>query len=208
MTLPGLHDTVPKRIAVIAVLFTVNSALFMYLNQNPYREPSVLPMTAVDEAIPFWPITVWPYSLMLASNVVLPFLLRRDRLFRAVLLAYLTAMSINMLIWAGYPTAYYRPDLPMGETFSESFYRWMVSFDRGTNCFPSGHVTIPTVLIWGLTVQWKKYRWWLWGALLLGSLTILTTKQHYLWDLGGGLATAAVGIAIGTLWLKKTGERP
>jgi hypothetical protein len=203
MKYPNLHDTLPKRIALIAVLFAVNSLAFMYLNENPFREPSFLPLIFIDEAIPFLPWTVWPYVLMLTSNVILPFLLRRDLLFRAVLIAYFAAMSLNLMIWAGFPTAFPRPDLPLGDSMSESFYRWMVSFDSGTNCFPSGHVTIPTVLIWGLTVQWKKYRWWLWGALGVSAMTILTTKQHYFWDLLGGLATAGVGIAIALMWLKK-----
>lgn len=207
MIFPNLHDTLRKRIVVIFALFAVNSAIFMYLNENPYREPSLLPSTGIDEAVPFWPATVWPYSLMLASNVILPFLLRRDLLFRAVLLAYFVAMSLNLMIWAGFPTAFPRPDLPLGDSLSESFYRWMVDFDPGTNCFPSGHVTIPAVLVWGLTVQWKKYRWALWGLLLLGSITILTTKQHYFWDLLGGLGTAGIGMIIGSIWLKNRERR-
>lgn len=204
---PRLHDTLAKRVALIAMLFAVNSLLFMYLNENPFREPSLLPLTFIDEAVPFIPVTVWPYSLMLASNIILPFLLRRDVLFRAVLLAYFVAMSINLVIWSGFPTAFPRPDLPLGATLSESYYRWIVSFDPGTNCFPSGHVTIPAVLVWGLTVQWKKYRWWLWGALALSSMTILTTKQHYFWDLLGGLGTAGVGMAIGLMWLHRRDKR-
>lgn len=201
MKYPNLHSTLPRRIALIAVLFAVNSGLFALLNEYPYREPTYLPTTPIDDAIPFMVWTVWPYTVLFLANVVLPFLIRDDRLFRATLFAYLVAISCNMVIWASFPTAFPRPDLPAGVTLSEQYYRWIVSIDPGTNCFPSGHVTIPAVLIWGLSRQWKKYRFWLWGAVLISSLTIITTKQHYFWDLLGGLATAGVGIAVGRWWL-------
>lgn len=204
--IPYIQSTFGKRLLLIAPLFVINWAIFMYLNEMPYREPSYLPLTFIDDAIPFLPVTVWPYILMLASNVILPFLIKEDRLFRATLLAYGVAISLNIIIWAAYPTAFPRPDLPMGDSLSETFYRWMVDFDKGTNCFPSGHVTIPAVLVWGLGRQWPNHRPWLYGLLLMGSMTILTTNQHYFWDLLGGLATAGVGMAVGALWLRRRKE--
>ncbi|MBA2660690.1 MAG: phosphatase PAP2 family protein [Bradymonadaceae bacterium] len=184
-----------KRLGLIGPLMLINSFAYMYLNQRPLSEPVMLPMTFIDHALPFIAITIWPYAALMIANVTLPFLLER-REFRAVLIAYAIAIVLNVLIWSLFPTTFPRPPLPEGASISEQFYRWLMSLDQPTNCFPSGHVTIPAVLVWGLGVQWPQRRWWMWSLLVVMSLTIVTTKQHYFWDLLGGLGTAGIGAAI------------
>jgi hypothetical protein len=200
-----------RNLRAIVPLAAVNTAGYLLLNAFPLGTPRHLPLTAVDRAIPFLPWTVWPYALLLLSDVALPLLLRDAAVFRRVLAAYGVAISCNFLVWAAFPTVMARPVPPAGDSLTEALYRLLVAVDGAGNCFPSGHVTIPAVAVWGLSLERPGLRAPLWAGLAVASLTILTTKQHYLVDLGGGFATAALGIfASGALlaWRARAGAAP
>jgi hypothetical protein len=147
-------------------------------------EPFPLSLTAIDRAIPFLLWTVWPYFL-LVLGLFLPLGIRDRALFRRAMIAFTIAVCLNIAIWMLAPTIYARPPLPENHGLTEFAYRWLCSIDTPANCFPSGHITSPTIGCWALA-----------NALALLAPTILTTKQHYLVDLFGGLATATLGILI------------
>jgi hypothetical protein len=122
-----------------------------------------------------------------------------------VLVAYILAMTPALLFFVFLPTSYPRPPLPGEGTWHSTVYRLLVALDSPECCFPSGHIIIPALACWGV---WQDgYRWvrWLLGADALCALTVLTTKQHYLWDLLGGLAAAGLGAALSRL-LVRSGE--
>lgn len=169
------------------------------LNVLHVRPATRLPLTPVDRAIPFLTWTIFPYLLLLASDALLPLFVRTWETFRATLVAYVASTALNFAIWIAWPVAYVRPPLPAGDSLADSLYRLMVSIDGGVSCFPSGHVTVPFVMVWGLTRDWPRARVWLWTWFWLSAPTILTIKQHYAIDLLAGLATAAFGIAVARL---------
>ena len=156
--------------------------------------PRPLPLTVVDRAVPFLVWTVWPYAALLLSDLVLPLFVRDPRVFRRALAAYGLALGLNFLVWAAFPTTMHRPQVPGGGSPSEALYRLLVAVDGAGNCFPSAHVTIPAVAVWALARERPRWRAPLWAGLALASLSIHTTKQHYLADLAGGFATAALGV--------------
>ncbi len=157
--------------------------------------PRELPMTAVDRAIPFLLWTVWPYFLLVLL-LFLPLGIRDRALYRRAMWAFTFAVALNILVWMVVPTVYPRPPQPMDGGWSGFAYRWLCSIDTPANCLPSGHITSPTVGCWALSREHPKHRIWIWPALLVLSVTILTTKQHYLWDLPAGMLSAAIGIWI------------
>ncbi len=189
-------NTFPARLALVIPLAAINTVGYLVANEYPLFARSDLPLTAIDRALPFLVWTVWPYAMLLLADVVLPFLVRDRALFNRMLLAYGIAIGTNFLVWSLFPTAIARPDLPSGESLSEAAYRLLVAIDGAGNCFPSGHITIPSVGIWALSCEWRRHRVALWLVLALFSLSILTTKQHYVADLLGGFATAILGIAL------------
>lgn len=192
-----------EKLAIVAPFMLVNSAIYMYLNHFPTSTPQRLPMLGVDEAIPFLAWTVWPYTLLMIFNVTLPFLILERRLLYQTLRAYVIGISLNIVIWMVYPTTYPRPSLPDPSGWSEMWYLTLMSADNPTNCLPSGHITIPAVMVWALSRQWPRWAPAMWGVFGVLSLTILTTKQHYFWDLPAGLATAAVGVVISEIWERR-----
>jgi hypothetical protein len=189
-----------RQLLILAALAAANAAVYLRLNHHPLRPPAVWPLSFVDRALPFWPWTVWPYALLLVMDVVLPLGLRDPRRFRATLIAYAVAMPINVVFWALVPTTYPRPPLPGGESLSAAAYALLVAVDTPACAFPSGHITIPAVACWSLGRERPGLRAPLFAAIGVLMLSVLTTKQHHVADVLGGLGTAAIGIAVARWW--------
>jgi membrane-associated phospholipid phosphatase len=184
------------RLALAVPLAAINTFGYLVANEYPLFARRHLPLTPVDHAIPFLVWTIWPYAMLLLTDLAFPFLVRGRAVLHRMLLAYGLAMGANFFVWWLFPTTIARPSLPAEASLSAAAYRLLVWIDGAGNCFPSGHVTIPAVGVWALSREWPRYRAMLWLALALFSLSILTTKQHYVADLLGGFATAMLGIAV------------
>jgi hypothetical protein len=192
-----------EKARVILPVALVQSAAYTGLNHSPEAACHRLPLTALDEAIPFLPWTVWGYLLLLGLSVALPFLIRRRGVFRRTVLAYGAAVPAAFLVFLIWPTAYPRPCWAPDGTWSGWAYGWLIRLDTPECAFPSGHVLVPAISAWGVYRDGRWYGPWVLGLTLALSPTILTTKQHYLWDLLGGLALAAAGV----LWAERLAPR-
>ena len=201
------HDTISNRekATLIFAMGSVGMGFYYLLNKFPFFEVQTLPLTFVDDAVPFLLWTTWPYMLLLVSNFCLPFLIHRRQDFIEMMMAFAIAISINIVFWAFWPTTFPRPDSPESAGLTEMLYRLLIAVDSPLNCFPSGHITVPTIQAWALTRRNGKTRWWIWPIFLLMGLSILSTKQHYFWDMLGGWGSASVGI-VATLWWTKRKE--
>ena len=191
-----MNESRKRRLLQFAVVLGWTSALYtIYQVTNRYHlfPPRMLPVTALDRLIPFWPWTVVPYFVLI-GGMYLPAFLRDHSLFLRTMTALTIGVLINYTIFALWPTTMVRPPTPMGPTFYEAWYRWLTVIDTPANCFPSGHITAPAIGCWALAREHPRRRWWIALLFVPFALTILTTKQHYVCDLFGGLATAAIGI--------------
>lgn len=167
--------------------------LYQVTNHWPHAERSTLPLTWLDHALPLLPWTVWPY-LLLAGCIFLLLLVKDAAVFRRALAALAAGYSINLLIFAVWPTMLPRDGMPDG--LHGAGFAWLYSMDSPANCFPSGHITAPLIAFHALAVERPQHRWWLWAVFALLCPTILTTKQHYAADLAGGVATALFGLLV------------
>lgn len=153
----------------------------------------LLPVSAVDAAIPLLPWTFWIYGsgtkAALVAWLMVPNGPAARRLFGTLALSSLLCGLAFVL----YPTTYPREawPLPPGDSLTLREFADLRDTDSPSNCLPSLHVA----LAWGLALNWSG---WLkrtralplvWAAAV--TLATLTTKQHYLIDLPTG---AAVGI--------------
>ncbi len=157
-----------------------------------------LPLTWLDRAVPLLEWTVWPY-LVLAGCIFLPLLLQDPQVFRRCMVALTCGYSVNLLIFAVWPTMLPREGLPDG--WHHAAFAWLYVVDTPANCFPSGHITAPFIAFHALATEHRKWRGLLWLTFALLCPTILTTKQHYAVDLAGGLATGAFGVWLSSVWL-------
>jgi membrane-associated phospholipid phosphatase len=149
--------------------------------------------TALDRAIPLWPVWVIPYLgvfLALLILLIAIYLWMPTPMFRAFITANLIAFAVSYVIYLILPTYANRPAITGGDPFSGAI-RWLYSQDRAYNAFPSGH-TYMTVIAWLFLWRWQPRLRLLFTVLAgLVLLSTLFTKQHNVADLVGGVALAA-----------------
>jgi hypothetical protein len=172
------------RLLVVLALALVQTVLYVTLNHHPPRTSSLLPLTALDRALPFWPATVWAYFALLACQLVLPLLLRSREAFLRLLVAYALGMSVAVATYAFFPTHYPRPE-PEHANWA---WRLLIAQDTPECCLPSCHILVPALAAWALARERRA----VWPLVLVALLTpsVLTTRQHYVWDILAALVLA------------------
>jgi membrane-associated phospholipid phosphatase len=160
-------------------------------NYFPTRVPSTLPLLPLEGRIPLVPESVWVYlsyfPLLLVSGLRIA---RQPWIGRAAGAAALV-ITLSGIIFLVHPTTITR--LPFGGGgFSGSVLRWVRSIDPPNNCFPSLHVGLAACgfLAWRKAEPRHGVIPLLWAGLI--ALSTLTTKQHYVLDVLGGLLVAAI----------------
>jgi hypothetical protein len=192
--------SLPERLLWFVVLTTALVGGYLYLNANPLFTPTLLPMTVVDEATPFWPWTVWPYVFLLLCNLALQFSVRRRDNYFEMCVSFGWLILFMVACWTFWPTTYVRPPAPIAQGLTAELYLGLIRVDTPLNCFPSAHVASPFTMLYFLCRERPRLAPYLWGAFAVLSTSILTTKQHYLWDLIGALIFAGIALALGRRW--------
>lgn len=186
-----------ERLSLLLPVGLVTLAVYSVLNQAPVFTPRLLPLTAVDRAVPFWVWTIWPYISLNLSNAAIPFFIRGRRDFRQAVLTLCLVMGVSAVFWLLWPTTYPRPEAPVDPSASAWLYNTLMQMDAPTSCFPSAHIAGPAAQLIFLTRERPKLKGLLWGIYAVVALTVLTTKQHYLWDILGSLLLVAAAYQAG-----------
>jgi hypothetical protein len=183
-----------KKLCFIAPLGVVQVGVYWLLNHYLFFTSRELPLTAIDRATPFLLWTIWGYIALIAMAPGLPLLVRDNRVFWRLLRAYVMAMGTAWLFYLFFPTHYPRPPLPSDDSWHSMAYRAIMEFDSPECCFPSTHVIVPLLVAAALRRDKTFRRWWplVAACVVLCCFSILTTKQHYLWDLLGGAGLAGL----------------
>ncbi|MBI3019190.1 MAG: phosphatase PAP2 family protein [Deltaproteobacteria bacterium] len=179
------------RIKMIFALLACFAVGYGYTNHFPVFTPQTLPWTKIDDFFGFHPWTVWIYM----SDYILIFLpavLVTDiHVMKRLLKGYLVNFAIHFPIFFFFPTTMLRP-LLVENSFLTQVFRFLWTVDTAANCFPSQHVSLCFMVAMGF---WNYRRSWSWVMIIwsmLISLSTLTTKQHYFWDILGGLLVAFI----------------
>jgi hypothetical protein len=195
-------QSVLRNARLVVPISLVQGGLYFSLNHHPFFPSRLLPTTWIDDMMPFWPWTMWPYLVMMFGTIALPLVVRQPAVFRQALWAYIPAYILTYGWHLFWPTHLIRPVLEEDGTFQTWAYRVMLTLDSPHSCFPSAHIVGPMILCWAF---WKDGHHL--GPLVLAlfpffSLTILTTKQHYFWDLLGGYAIGLSAIGLSYLGMR------
>ncbi len=186
-----------QNLRVLVVLATIQTAFYTTMNHVQWFPTHQLPLTTIDEWIPFQPWTVIPYFVLLIGGVVPVLLARYDETIRRAIIAYAICVAIVLPIFLFFPTLCRRPDLmTLPDRWDGQLFRWLAAMDSPACAFPSLHIVLPTICCWIAVAERHRYAGPFCVAGLVLSVTILTTKQHSIWDWAGGLLIA--GFA---LWL-------
>lgn len=176
----------------LLILVTVLIHTVFYPIVQKYNPIGIPFVSSLDGLIPFVPVFIIPYLLFVPFLCLSVFLVRKNVRVRHGLLTSFTISSvIGILIYLFYQTSVIRPDIaPVGvlNLLIEGLYLR----DAPLNAFPSFHVALTTCAIFFLRNKWKLMT--LFGLLIISSTVFI--KQHYLWDVAGGLVLAIIAIII------------
>lgn len=145
-----------------------------------------------ENDIPFVPAFIFGYILVYLS-VLLVFLIIRDSDdWRRVVTAFMISTTLSYACFLTFPVAMtMRPDLSGLTGFSAAVTRYYYIIDLPYNCFPSLHVTYPTL---ATLVAWRNHnvmRWVFAAMAVVVAVSVVLVKQHYIADVVAGFANAA-----------------
>jgi membrane-associated phospholipid phosphatase len=182
-------ESIPRWAAALLLLILL--IVYGTINRFPILQPCSLPFIWGEQNIPFIGWTTYIYLSLFLYGFLAMYALPTEH-FGRTFLALCAIAILHFIIFILFPTTYPRPAGNTGYPLFE-FLRF---FDSPTNCFPSLHVAIPIFLALAIWRNGKKIGifFLLWAILL--AISTLTTKQHYLLDVFGGILTALLGLLL------------
>jgi membrane-associated phospholipid phosphatase len=209
ITVGGFGRTWRRHAACAAALVTLwGAGYFLIADSLVMRQARDL-ATLPDGAIPFLGWTVWIYLAGLPLIAAPLFALRSEPAFHRAARGYVLVMLASFACFAAFPVS--SPSLREAAIMAEPdcLTAWAVralhSIDPPCNLFPSLHVSLSALSCWSMAETQPRLRWLFAAGLALIAVSVVTTKQHLLLDVLGGLALAwavraVPGRSAGTLW--------
>jgi membrane-associated phospholipid phosphatase len=165
--------------------------IYLVTNHQTWQTPHLLPMTWIDNAVPFMPWTGWIYATVYVMPILPTVFVSERREILGMVWAFVGAATVCFTVFLIYPTVFPRPSLDHTGFSSLALY-WFHQVDTPQNCLPSGHVAfsfLSAFIMQRYNAKWGGFLV-LWAFVI--AVTTLTTKQHYLWDVVTGYFLARV----------------
>lgn len=188
------------KLFVLLLFVVAYCGFYVFPNLYPTSPPAFLPLMPVDVAIPLLPWTFIVYTSDYLLTALVIWIIKDEARFNR-----LARMSFSGLIAAGtfflvFPTRYPRPIYPAVDNPMVQFFMNLISkADSPNNCFPSMHVAMTGIATWNLRERPKLFFLFSIWALLI-FVSTLTTKQHYVIDIFGGIAVIFLAMGIEYAW--------
>jgi len=177
------------------ITFGLGSSLYLITNHFPIFVPKHLPMTWIDQVVPFIPETVWVYTSEYYLFAVVFFTSKNLQNINKYFYSFLILQLVSVSFFVVYPTTYPRDLFPLSDQLdflTYNLFHHLRLVDQPTSCFPSLHVSscyLSSFIF--LDEQREKFPFFFAWATLVGVST-LTTKQHYIADVIAGLVLAVI----------------
>lgn len=154
---------------------------------------------ALDRAIPFIPVFVFPYFTwhLLFPGLLIYFMFKSRNDFMHLSINMFTGMTIALLIYAVLPSSIDLRPAVLGNSISEKICAVLYAMDTPTNVLPSIHVssTVSIILAVRVSESLKNRRAVKTVIYIVSALIILSTmfiKQHSIYDVVSGAALSIV----------------
>lgn len=176
------------------------SVLYIIPNFSSTNRSVELPLTPWDLAIPFLP---WTFLIYTSDYLFIFFAIvtiRNAQEFKQFSRMMFLALIIGGGFFWFFPTSYPRPTgTETSSPWIQALIHFVYTADSPKNCFPSMHVAFTTLSAYSLrrSTKIRQVFYSLWCLAIIVST--LTTKQHYLSDVVGGL-----GVVLLVIVLEKT----
>lgn len=176
----------------IATVFTF---LYTVVGRLHHGDPLKLPLTIIDRQAPFLEWTFWIYVSDYLYLAITGFMMPDYAHLYRFRKAFLAVVAFHLAFFYICPTDIMRPNVD-GQEVSHQLGRLVHLIDNKTNCFPSLHVSLTFLAAFFIS---KMHKWLavpacLWAIAIAAST--LTTRQHYFYDVIGGLIVAIFAFAI------------
>ncbi len=206
--LPAIRSVRGKYFAgVLTIVLT--AVLYVVPNRLYGSSGTLLPMTLLDIAIPFWPasgvIYATTFAFLLGTFISIRDLSDASRFLYACLFAQVLAAACFAL----WPTTYPRELYPIStqlSPFGAALVRFFRDLDSPANCLPSLHVSATALCVAVLNTRRHSIAAVVAG--LLFTLSTLTFKQHYVVDVLAGLALGLLAYFLFFRWRGLTVVKP
>ena len=194
--------------AMALVATVVHGVLYLLPNHFQLASARPLPLTDLDRAIPFWPVTAWIYW----SDYALVFVAFQLCRAPGATARFVYALSALVLIGTAahwlWPTMYPRelyPLEPDATGLTVYLFERFRAADTPASCMPSLHVAASYLGAFAVhhVDRRRALGLLLWASAIFAST--LTTKQHYVVD---GLAGVALAAAVWRVAVRATAGTP
>jgi membrane-associated phospholipid phosphatase len=204
----GLREIVPrvrtwfwlKTFGVTAVIWLFFIGYF-HLLRHPRQEPFVMPLTALDAAVPFAPAALWIYlSLWFYVGIPPGLMLSLRELMRYGAWAGALCLA-GLALFYLVPTAVPPPAVAI-DVVQHRAFAVLQGVDAAGNACPSMHVAsavFTALWLWRLLGEIRAQHWLqvlnvVWVLLIVHST--VATRQHVVLDVVAGAALGAVFAAL------------
>jgi membrane-associated phospholipid phosphatase len=201
--------SIREKLKVLAVFALGYGVFYIFPNFYASWKPSQLPLTWIDHSIPFLPWTFLIYTSDYLLILLTVLIIQDKDSFLSFSRTMFCTLFICGIFFISFPTTYPRPPYPvLNSVIIQGAMDLVYLADSPNNCFPSMHVALTSVATWNLRNRDSR----LFTVFVIWTLAViastLTTKQHYLADVIGGLSAVVVVIVAETklfsLWVKKS----
>jgi membrane-associated phospholipid phosphatase len=170
------------------ILFVI---CYMTPNHIQIFEPSYLHLFDFEKAIPFIDWSLWIYMTSYIYVALVFILLRKKENMNHIFYAQILLLFIGMVIFFVYPTVYPRPMMEYNG-ITGGMVNLLYSMDTPNNAMPSLHIALTFIAGFGFIKERRRLLplFMIWAILI--SISTLTVKQHYLWDVLAGFVLAIV----------------
>ncbi|MEO5970291.1 MAG: phosphatase PAP2 family protein [Bdellovibrionia bacterium] len=184
---------------VVLAFGSIAFLLYILSNHFHWFTPQLLPMSWLDNAVPFIPLTVWIYISEYLFFVAVVLTCKDMINLNKYIYSIMGLQTVSVLIFTIWPTTYPRDLFPLTHDLDYLTYfafNTLRSADTPASCCPSLHVSSVYLssFIFIVDQRGKFPFFFIWGTLI--ALSTLTTKQHYAIDVVTGLIMAVI-----TYWI-------
>ncbi|NBX91692.1 MAG: hypothetical protein EB078_06680 [Proteobacteria bacterium] len=188
------------RFSILALFAVAYGLLYVIPNFFFQSTPSELPMLWIDRVIPLIPWTFIIYTSDYFIFIIAIFMFTERHHFNSFARMMFAVLTVCGLFFYSYPTVYPRPPYePQSHWLIGSLMDFIAMADSPRNCFPSMHVGLTSVATWAMRPKGRKMVFLFSGWSLAIFISTLTTKQHYFYDILGGLVVMAVVVMLESL---------
>lgn len=178
--------TTQNRFPVFAALATIFLSLYFFNNYNQFFPVIDYQGLEWEKKIPFLPWTAWLYASDYVFPLAVGFLISSPFILTTVSWAFFYMSIIVNLLFFFLPIQCPREQylIPEGEAW---LLHWIRNVDSPFNSFPSAHVAIVWLTLLAVKQERPKYFpiFLVWALLI--CVSTLTTKQHFVIDVAGGI---------------------